>query len=369
MPQPPRLLRCSVPLVGILAGLALTPDQGMAQEPPAAMAETPLLVEIATARSAQMSIDIRLTGTIQAEDSYAASFREGGQIVEMNVDVDDRVEAGEVLARVDPTRAAAAAAAARALVGAAEAALRQAEQARDRAVSLLESGTGTQAQLDAAAEAFLMARSSRDQAATQLIKAEQALEDTVLRAVGDAIITERFADPGEVVGAGQSVMTLASESGREAVFLAPDVAGLNSFVGQSVRLIVLEGDDASFEAALSEVSPVVAETGTVEVKVALAAEQGADLPIGTPIEAEAELVQGRAITVPWSALTAMAEGPAVWTVDPDSMAVRLTPVMVAGYADDVVQIIEGLTEGDLVVGAGSHALYPGRIVTPAEGTP
>ena len=312
---------------------------------------------------------MRLTGSIEAQDSYAASFREGGQIVELNIDVDDRVGAGEILARVDPTRVEAAAAAARASVGAAEAALHQAEQARDRAASLLDSGSGTQAQLDAAAEAFLTARSARDQAAAQLAKAERALEDTVLRAVEDAIVTERFADPGEVVGAGQPVLTLAGEGGREAVFFAPDAAGLQGFVGQPVRLTLLEGERASFEAALSEVSPVVAETGTVEVKVALAGDQGAGLPIGTPVEGQAELAQGLAVTVPWNALTATAGGPAVWTVDPATMAVRLTPVTVASYGDEIVQIIDGLTEGDLVVGAGSHALYAGRIVTPAEITP
>ena len=44
-------------------------------------AEAPLLVEIVTVRSAPVSIGIRLTGTIEAEDTYAAAFREGGQIV------------------------------------------------------------------------------------------------------------------------------------------------------------------------------------------------------------------------------------------------------------------------------------------------
>ena len=376
MPRPRCLFGRSGPLVATLAGLALTPHLSVAQgtdtavqAPTATTPQAPLLVEIVTARLAPVSISVSLTGTIEAEDSYAAAFREGGQIVEMTVDVDDRVGAGEILARVDPTRAEAAEAAARASVGAAEAALRQAEQARDRAASLLESGAGTQAQLDAAAEAFLTARSARDQVATQLAKAERALEDTVLRAVEDAIVTERLADPGEVVGAGQTVLTLASEGGREAVFFAPDLPGLDSFVGQPIGLTLLQSDSASFEATLSEVSPVVAETGTVEVKVALTEDQGADLPIGTPVEAQAELVEGPAITVPWNALTATADGPAVWTVDPDSMAVRLTPVAVAGYADDTVQITQGLAEGDLVVGAGSHALYSGRIVTPAEVTP
>ena len=358
-----------VPVIAVLGGLALTshPGQTQGMEPPTAgAAKAPLPVEIVTARVEPVNITVRLTGSIEAEDRYTVAFREGGQILEMNVDVDDRVKAKDVLARVDPSRAEAAAAAARASVVAAEAALRLAEQGRDRAARLLESGAGTQAQLDTAAEAFLTARSSRDQAAAQLAKAEQALEDTVLVAAEDAIVTERLTDPGEVVSPGQSVLAMASAKGRKAVFFAPDVPGLNSFVGQPVRLTPLERTEKSFEAALSEVSLIVAETGTVEIEVALAEDQGADLPIGAPVEAQAELVQEPAIAVPWNALTATADGPAVWTVDPDTMAAHLRAVTVASYADVVVQIADGLAEGDLVVGAGSHELYPGRTVTPME---
>ena len=356
-------------LAAALAGTTLLPwPSQVGRGADASGTEAPLLVEIVTAEVAPVTLAITLTGTIEAENTYTASFRVGGQVIEVAVDVDGQVEPGEVLARVDPTQAEAAAAAARASLSAAEAALRQAEQARDRATSLLARGAGTQAEAEATSEAALTARSSRDQAAVELAKAQRALEDTVLTALDEAVVTERLADPGEVVAAGQAVLTLADDGGREAVFLAPDVASLGRFVGQPARLSLLEGDDASFEAALTEVSPVVAEDGTVEVKVALSGGQGASLPIGTPVGGQVELAQAPAISVPWSALTATADGPAVWTVDPQTMAVSLTPVTISGYADEAVQVADGLAEGDLVVGAGSQALYAGRVVQ-AEGTP
>jgi multidrug efflux pump subunit AcrA (membrane-fusion protein) len=69
--------------------------------------------------------------------------------------------------------------------------------------------------------------------------------------------------------------------------------------------------------------------------------------------------------VPWTALTATPEGPAVWRVDPGTMQVQLAPVEVTAYSDDMVEISAGVAAGDLVVGSGSQFLYPGRVVSDA----
>jgi multidrug efflux pump subunit AcrA (membrane-fusion protein) len=43
-----------------------------------------------------------LTGHVQAEDEPALAFRIGGRMIERPVNVGDRVEAGQVLAKLDP---------------------------------------------------------------------------------------------------------------------------------------------------------------------------------------------------------------------------------------------------------------------------
>ena len=229
-----------------------------------------------------------------------------------------------------------------------------------------ERGSGTQSDVDATTEAYITARSARDQAQAQLAKAQRSVDDTVLHAVVDAIVTDRSADAGQVVGAGQAVVTLASESAREAVFLAPDAADIDGFVGQQLSLSPLGGGQ-TYQAQLTEVSPVVADNGTVKVKATLADGQGRALDLGAPVVGHVTLQEPPAIRVPWTALTATAAGPAVWAVDPASMTVRLVSVTIASYTDDAVEISEGLADGDLVVGRGSQALFPGRMVARAEG--
>ena len=70
---------------------------------------------------------------------------------------------------------------------------------------------------------------------------------------------------------------------------------------------------------------------------------------------------GTGIAVPWTALTAAAGGPAVWLVDAGNR-VRLAPVRIQRYTNGTVILAEGVEPGQIVVGAGSQMLYPGRQV-------
>ena len=70
--------------------------------------------------------------------------------------------------------------------------------------------------------------------------------------------------------------------------------------------------------------------------------------------------------VPWSALAVLDGKPAVWTASPEVMKAELKPVTVIRYTDELILISDGLSEGDLVIGAGSNMLYPGRPVRAAE---
>lgn len=346
--------------------LAPIPLVLMLVAPLAAAAETPLPVEIVTARAAARSHEYTLIGTLAATDSYPAAFRNGGRVIEVAVAVGDRVARGALLARLDPTQAEAARRAAQATLDGAEASLWQAGLARDRAEGLLARGTGTQADLDAATETWTSARATRDQATAALEKARRAVEEGTLHAVEDAIVTTRNIEPGQVVGAGQAALVLAGQSGREAVFLAPDGVELEEHLGKPLTLTPLDdAGDLVLDATLVEVSPMVASNGTVRVKVRLDDPLAAGLPIGTPLSGRVRLEGDALITLPWTALNADAAGPAVWTVDPATMTVTLTPVALESYGDGTVALQGGLADGALVVAGGAHLLYPGRSVVAA----
>ncbi|WP_219784906.1 efflux RND transporter periplasmic adaptor subunit [Celeribacter sp. PS-C1] len=330
-------------------------------------AETPMAVEVIKAQSHPIEQELRLVGSVEASDSFPASFRRGGQIDVFNAEIGMHFNAGDVIARIDPTNIVAELDAARANLDAAEAALVQADQARTRAQNLLDRGVGTQAQYDEAQQSYLAAKATRDQAVALLETAEQANDDTVLRAARDVIVTDRFVDLGEVVSAGKAVVQLAPEGELQAVFLAPDAAGLSRMRGREVELDP-NGPLPPFKASVTEVLPVLTNTGTVEIRADIPVDQTGDIPIGTSISGRAAVMTDTRIVLPWTALSANAEGPAVWLVDPESFTVSLTSVTISGYDDTHVELSEGLSDGDLVVGAGSHLLFDGRKVRGVEAT-
>ncbi len=322
-----------------------------------AMAEPPLLVEVIEAQASPTVRERTLIGVVEAENSYPASFRTGGMITDILVDVGDHVATGSEIARLEDTTNRAQLDADQATLAAAQSRLRQAQQSRDRTEASLERGTATQADYDLAVENFLTAQSAHRQAETQLAKAQQALDDTVLRAVEDLIVTDRNVDAGEIVGAGTTVVELATDNQLNVVFYVPDFANLDQVVGLPITVEPIDGG-ARQTAVISEISPVVSLAGTVELKANLP--HGADLSIGSLVEGRVDLEVAPSISLPATSLVASANGPSVWIIDPATSTVSLRQITISGYREGEIDISDGIHAGDLVVGSGSHVLYDGR---------
>lgn len=335
---------------------------GLAFAAPAG-AEEALPVEIVTVEPITSGFEYVLTGTAEATNLTPMAFRADGLVIEVLVDQGDLVTAGAVIARIDPTQQREALRAAQAGLAAAEAGLVRARQDYDRQKALLDRGTVTQAEFDASREGLVTATSSRDQAQAQVVRAERALDDTVLSAPADAIVTERSADPGQVVGATQTIVTLADRVGRDAVFLAPDGAPVEEFLGSTINLRLIDHGGRTLTARLSEVAPVVdATTGSVRVKARID-DPPTDLPLlGEPVEGSLTVPAPVAAVVPWTSLTVANDSMAVWTVDPATMRVALAPISVERFTTESLLVSDGLAPGTLVVGEGSQLLFPNRLV-------
>lgn len=332
-----------------------------------ALSETALPVEIVKAATSTQQQEVVLAGLLQAEQSFQASFPDGGRILTVTVRQGDQVAKDTVLAQIDPTQAAAEQRAAQAELDGAEAALLQATLANDRTQGLLDRGTGTRAEVDATVEALISARSARDRAAAQLAKAQSRLDDTTLRASSAGTIIRRSAEPGSVVGPGQEVIAIAAAGGLDAVFNVADGFDLEAHLGNPVSVTLIDNPALTLNATLTEVSPLVdPSTGTVQVKARITGAKPTGVPFGAPIVGHIEIPDPGAIALPWTSLTSTAAGPAVWTVDPATMIVMLTSVDVESYTSDTVRIKSGVSADTLVVARGSQLLFPGRTVVAAQ---
>src|SRR5690606_11458907 len=137
----------------------------------------------------------------------------------------------------------------------------------------------------------------------------------------------------QIVGAAQKVISLASATGREAVFQTPDTPLLRDAVGAPVSYTGIDFPDLRMTARATEIAPLVdPATESVTVRAEIDDAPPAVSLLGAAVRGAVHFSAGRGIAVPWTALTSMESGPAVWLVG-DDKRVALTPVQIERFAN------------------------------------
>jgi len=154
----------------------------------AAETRTATLVRTEVVRLQPRQAVIRLTGDVQARVSTELSFRVSGRLTERLADVGAHVNAGDVLARIDPTEQQADIDGSKAAVSAAEAQLQVATATFGRQKTLMAGGFTTRVAYDQAQEALRTAEGSLETAKAQLGTSTDALSYTQLRASAAGIM-------------------------------------------------------------------------------------------------------------------------------------------------------------------------------------
>lgn len=332
-------------------------------QPPAAEAT---LVRALPAKVSQYDASTALTGEIRARHESRLAFRVGGKVVERLVEVGQTVRSGELLVRLDDQDQQNAVRSAESDVAAAIAFVEQSRTQEERQRHLLAQGFTTRVQFDNAQRRYVQAQAELTSAQAQLAAARDTLSYTELQADRDGVITDKAAEPGQVVAAGQPVLRLADPGEREAVFQVPGTTirmeDRTEFPPVEVRLISDTKQVA--EGTIREVSPGADPiTRTYTVKVALPDAPPAFL-LGSAVVGRAKLPARPVVTLPSSALVQTGSGrPAVWIVGRPQNTISLRPVTVLQYDTGTLTVETGLEPGELVVIGGIQKLRPGQKVT------
>jgi RND family efflux transporter MFP subunit len=319
-------------------------------------------VRTITVEKREAGVPVTLTGRIEAEDSVTLSFRISGRIIESDVKLGDQVTSGQLVARLESQNESNALRSTQANLAAAQGQLTQARNHFERQDTLLEQGWTTRANHDQAKQAQQTAQAQVDAAEAQLKIAHDQVSFTELRTDAPGVITALGPVTGEVVQAGQMIITLARKDGRDAVFDAP--AQLVRSATRDPEIKVALTDDPSVEARgrVREVAPQADPvTRTFEVRVGLT-DPPAAMRLGATVTGRVKTEAAPFIQIPASALTKFNQQPAVWIVDPSSRAVSIRNVDVLHFDQAAVGVGGGLDTGEIVVTAGVQALHPGQKV-------
>lgn len=303
-----------------------------------------------------------LTGHVEAENEVALAFRISGRMIARPVNVGDQVKPGQVVAKLDPQNELNGLRSAQANLSAAQAQFTQARNNFERQRRLLERRVSSRAEFEHAEETFQTAESQVDDAESQVKIAQDRVSYTELDSDVAGAVTARGAEPGEVVQAGQMIIRVARQDGRDAVFDVP--AQLLRSAPGDVPVKVILTDDPSVTAAgrVREVAPQAdPATRLFKVKVGLI-EPPAAMRLGSTVTGSVQLESAPAMVIPASALTEFNGKPAVWLVDPSSLTVSLRNIEVSHFEPGTVVVSHGLDTGEIVVTAGVQALHPGQKV-------
>jgi RND family efflux transporter MFP subunit len=305
---------------------------------------------------------LTFTGRIEAEDEVSVAFRIAGRLLANDTKIGDRVEAGQVLARLESQNELSALRQAKAALSAAQGQLTQARNHYERQETLLAQGWTTRANFEAATQARQTAQSQVEAAEAQLSSAHDLVGFTELRADAPGKITATGPSAGEVVQAGQMIARIARQDGRDAVF---DVAAqMVRAAPADVQVTVSLTDDPTV-AARGRIRQIAAQadpaTRTFEVKVGLT-DPPAAMRLGATVNGRVETSSGPVIDIPASALTRINQQPAVWIVDPSTNLVSARNVDILRFDQAQVIVSQGLDAGEVVVTAGVQALHPGQKV-------
>ena len=305
---------------------------------------------------------VSLTGHVRAKDQINLAFRLDGRMIERPLNVGDTITPGQPVARLDPQIQQFALRSALAGLSAAQAQLTQARLTFFRQQELLKSGWTPRAKFDEAQQAFLSAQAQVDSAQAQVRTAQEQLSYTVLFADAPGVVTAVGAEPGEVVRAGQMVVQVAREGGRDAVFDAPEQLIRTAPRDPLVEIALTDDPSVRATGRVREIAPQAdSMTRTFQVKVTIA-DPPESMRLGSTVSGRIKLFAPPGVEIPASALTEANGRPAVWVVNRQSQTVFLRGVDVLRYDPATVVISQGLQTGDLLVAAGVQTLRPGQKV-------
>jgi RND family efflux transporter MFP subunit len=355
-------------------------------------AERAVPVKVATAveRSggSGASTVLNASGYVTARRRATVSSKITGKLTEVNIEEGDRVEAGDVLARLDDSHYRAALQLARSQLDAAQRAIHEtrarldlAEITLKRTERLVREEVSGEADLDAArAEAeALRARLSLDRERVHVAEREVALRetqltDTVIEAPFAGVVVSKDAQEGEMI----SPISAGGGFTRTGICTVVDMGSLEIEVDVNEAYIARVHPDQRVEAVLDAypgwkipaqvITPVPTadrQKATVLVRIGFEQLDPRILPdMGIKVAfLEDEQVRSpdevrRVLTVPRAALRADAGRDVVFVVKSDRVERRA--VTVGGAPDgETVEVVAGLGPGEQVVTDGPADLADG----------
>ena len=303
-----------------------------------------------------------------------------GKVIEVSLEEGQRVESGQIIARLDDSNARAALALSEAQVKQAEATVAAEQTAYEDAVPIFRRNERQKAAGVISAQSFDQAKTQFDAAISELIVAQRALDaacaghliaqrnldDTIVRAPFSGIVTEKAAQAGEMVspisaGSGFTRTGIGTIVDMNSLEVEVDVS--ENFIGrvqpqQPVRIKLNAYPDGDMPGSVIATIPTADRAkATVKVRIAIALKDPRILPdMGARVSFLGEALPGSSIaatapqssgvTIPAEAIETSGDQHIVYVAHNSIVERRVVQL---GFKNETGQtVISGLQGGSIV---------------------
>jgi HlyD family secretion protein len=263
-------MKCRRP-VRLLAFLAPVLAPAVAACGSSSASPSELRLEEASVTRQTIESSVEATGTVEPIRRVEVKSQASGEILEMPVDLGDRVERGDLLARIDPRDEVNELEQAEADLEQAEAQLQVARSRLERARALRDSGVVTAEELETAVLEHANARSSHQRARTRLELAREQRADATVRAPIAGTVIEKQVEEGQIITStrdvtgGTTLLTMADLSEVQVRTLVNESEIGSVEPGLSAEITVEAYPDRTFEGDVLKIEP----QATVEQNVTM----------------------------------------------------------------------------------------------------
>jgi HlyD family secretion protein len=211
----------------------------------------------ATVERGDVEYLVSSTGKLEPVTKVAVGTQVSGIISEILVDFNDRVEKGQVVARIDPTLLESAVRDAQANLARNLAQLQQLESEYNRIAKLQQDGLVSQTEYDTAKYSLEVGRETVSSSQIALARAQQNLAYATIYAPISGTVIERNVDVGQTVAASFSapqLFLIANDLRRMQILATVDESDIGRIrEGQAVRFRVSAYPDRTFDGTVRQV--------------------------------------------------------------------------------------------------------------------
>ena len=325
--------------------------------------------DVFTAEIREITQGLAVSGTVKALNYAVIKARVAGELKEITVREGDSVNAGQVLARIDPVEYQRRFEQAQEQASAAKSQMEIAQRQWDTNKALVDQGFISKTALDNSLASFQGAVASHKAAIAGADVARKSLDDSVLRAPFSGVIAVRSAQLGERVGIDAKVLELVDLRQLEVEAPLSPSDSLDVKMGQTAQLQI-EDRAELVTAHVTRMSPS-AQAGSRSVLVYLTLDQPAGLRHGLFAKGTLGLVKSQVLAVPLTSVRTDHPSPYVQVVEKVGEVTQIRHQTVemgirgneaSGKDPQEWVAVKGLAAGSLVLKGQVGAMREGMVV-------